>query len=40
MIAWKGGYQSPSMTVAVTEDVGVQIEAVAIPEEDPDARWM
>jgi len=28
------------MTVAVTEDVGVQIEAVAIPKEDPDTRWM
>jgi hypothetical protein len=40
VVAWKGGYQSPSMTVAVTEDVGVQIEAVAIPKEDPDTRWM
>jgi hypothetical protein len=40
VVAWKGGYQSPSMTVAVTEDVGVQIEAVAIPKEDPDQRWM
>ncbi len=40
VIAWKGGYQSPSLTVAVTRDVGVQIEAVAIPKEDPDARWM
>jgi len=40
VIAWKGGYQSPSMTVAVTEDVGVQIEAVVIPKEDPDSRWM
>ena len=38
--AWKGGYQSPSMTVAVTEDVSVQIEAVVIPKEDPDARWL
>jgi hypothetical protein len=33
--AWKGGYQSPSMTVAVTEDVGVQIEAAVIPKVDP-----
>ena len=40
VIAWKAGYQSPSMTVAVTEDVGVQIEAVVIPKEDPDARWL
>jgi hypothetical protein len=40
VIAWKGGYQSPSMTVAVTEDVRVQIEAVAIPKEDPDSRWL
>ena len=35
VIAWKGGYQSPSMTVAVTEDVGVQIEATVIPKVDP-----
>jgi len=35
VIAWKGGYQSASMTVAVTEDVGVQIEAVVIPKVDP-----
>jgi hypothetical protein len=40
VIAWKPGYQSPSMTVAVTGDVGVQIEAVVIPKEDPDTRWM
>ena len=35
VVAWKGGYQSPSMTVAVTEDVGVQIEAAVIPKVDP-----
>jgi hypothetical protein len=35
VIAWKGGYQCPSMTVAVTEDVGVQIEAAVIPKVDP-----
>lgn len=35
VIAWKGGYQSPSLTVGVTEDVGVQIGAVAIPKVDP-----
>jgi len=35
VIAWKGGYQSPSMAVAVTEDMGVQIEAVVIPKVDP-----
>ena len=35
VVAWKGGYQSPSMTVAVTEDVGVQIEATVIPKVDP-----
>ena len=33
--AWKGGYQSPSKTVVVTEDVGVQIEAAVIPKVDP-----
>ena len=35
VIAWKGGYQSPSMTVAVTEDASVQIEAAVIPKVDP-----
>ena len=35
VIAWKGGYHSPAMTVAVTEDVGVQIEAAVIPKVDP-----
>ena len=35
VIAWKGGYRSPSVTLAVTEDVGVQIEAVVIPKVDP-----
>ena len=35
VVAWKGGYQSPSMIVAVTEDVGVQIEATVIPKVDP-----
>jgi hypothetical protein len=35
VIAWKGGYRSPSKTVVVTEDVGVQIEAVVIPKVDP-----
>jgi len=40
VIAWKPGYQSLSMTVAVTGDVDVQIEAVVIPKEDPDSRWL
>jgi hypothetical protein len=35
VIAWKGGYKSPSVTLAVTEDVGVQIEAAVIPKVDP-----
>jgi hypothetical protein len=35
VIAWKGGYQSSPMTVTVTEDVDVQIEAVVIPKVDP-----
>ena len=35
VIAWKAGYHSPSMTVAVTGDVGVQIEAAVIPKVDP-----
>ena len=36
---WKVGYAAPPRPVEIGADAFVQIEALAIPEEDPDARW-
>jgi uncharacterized membrane protein len=37
---WKVGYEAPARTVEVNEDVTVQIEALIVPKEDPDAAWL
>jgi uncharacterized membrane protein len=37
---WKVGYEAPSTTVEVNEDVTVQIEVLVVPKEDPDAAWL
>jgi hypothetical protein len=36
---WKAGYEMPTRTLDIRADVSVEIEAVTVPEEDPDARW-
>jgi hypothetical protein len=36
---WKVGYEAPARTVDVDDDLAVEIEAVALPPEDPDALW-
>ena len=36
---WKAGYEAPATALDIRADTFVQIEAVAVPEEDPDARW-
>ena len=36
---WKVGYEAPGRTVDIYDDVAVEIEAVALPPEDPDALW-
>jgi hypothetical protein len=36
---WKAGYEIPSRALDIRADVSVEIEAVTVPEEDPDARW-
>jgi hypothetical protein len=36
---WKVGYEVPSRTVEIDDDLAVEIEAVALPPEDPDALW-
>jgi hypothetical protein len=40
--AWKSGYQTPSRTIEVTNDLAIQIEALCSPEKDPDDErvWM
>ena len=36
---WKPGYQAPATTLQLDDDVSVQVEALIVPEEDPDAIW-
>jgi hypothetical protein len=39
LCASKVGYEAPARPVEIRDDVSVQIEVLAVPEEDPDARW-
>jgi hypothetical protein len=36
---WKAGYEAEPVTVEVTGDLAVEIAALTLPEEDPDAHW-
>ena len=36
---WKAGYEAPPLTLRLDDDASVQIEALIVPEEDPDAIW-
>ena len=36
---WKAGYEAPARPVDIDADLAVEIEAVVLPEEDPDAAW-
>ncbi len=40
LTVWKVGYDTPGLTVDVHDDVSVQVEAVIVPPENPDAAWM
>ena len=40
LTVWKVGYDAPIMTVEVQDDVTVQVEAVIVPPENPDAPWI
>jgi len=40
LAVWKVGYEAPVQTVDVREDASVQIEAVIVPPENPDAAWL
>jgi hypothetical protein len=37
--AWKVGFDAPPQPVEIAADAFVEIAAVIVPEEDPDARW-
>jgi hypothetical protein len=36
---WKVGYEAPARTLDIEHDLAVEIEALALPPEDPDALW-
>jgi hypothetical protein len=36
---WKAGYEAPARLVEIDADLAVEIEAAALPEENPDAAW-
>ena len=36
---WKAGYDIKPATLELDGDVSIEVEALALPEEDPDARW-
>jgi hypothetical protein len=36
---WKVGYEAPPRTLDIDEDLTVEVEAIALPPEDPDAVW-
>ena len=40
LTVWKVGYDTPGLTVDIHEDVSVQVEAVIVPPENPDAAWL
>jgi hypothetical protein len=40
LTVWKVGYETPGQTVDVREDVSIQVEAVIVPPENPDAAWL
>jgi uncharacterized membrane protein len=40
LTVWKVGYEAPVRTVDVREDASVQVAAVIVPPENPDAAWL
>jgi hypothetical protein len=40
LTVWKVGYEAPGQTVDVSQDGSVQVEAVVVPPENPDAAWL
>jgi len=40
LTVWKVGYDTPGLTVDIHDDISVQVEAVIVPPENPDAAWL
>ena len=40
LTVWKVGYEAPGQIVDIHDDVSLQVEAVVVPPENPDAYWM
>src|SRR5262249_47480292 len=36
---WKAAYEAPAQSIEIKGDLSVQVEAVFVPEEDPDNAW-
>ena len=39
LTVWKAGFEVPGQPVQVDADLTLEVEAVTLPEEDPDAIW-
>jgi hypothetical protein len=39
LFVWKAGYDAPTVPLEIDADAFVQVEALAQPEDDPDAHW-
>jgi hypothetical protein len=39
LTVWKAGYDTPSRTLEISADLGVEVEATALPPENPYAPW-
>jgi hypothetical protein len=39
LFVWKADFEIPEQIVDVKQDLDLVVEAVALPEEDPYARW-
>ena len=37
---WKVGYEAPGRTVELNGNVSIEVEALPLPEENPDAAWL
>jgi hypothetical protein len=37
---WKVGYEAPTKTVELNENISVEVEVLSVPEENPDAAWL
>ena len=37
---WKVGYEAPGRTVELNGNVSIEVEALPLPEENPDTAWL